>query len=99
MQKDKVLVKGRIVKMSDAAFKIASKHFGARRNKPEEDYPAELKKVPRLDIVSALKTVTKTEEKPVEEVKPPEVKLEEVKPIEEVKEVKAEVKKVTRKRK
>jgi hypothetical protein len=89
--KEKILVKGRIVKMNDAAFKIASRHFGARRNKPEEERPIELQKIPKLDIVSALTKVPKTE-------LPVEVKVV-AEPQAEVKEVVQEVKKVTRKRK
>lgn len=82
-KKNVVLVRGRIVKMNDAAFKIASKYFGATKNKLEEpEIPFELHKLPKLEIVSALK-----------EVKPTEVKAEEVKAVEVVpEEVKTEVK-------
>lgn len=92
--KQNVLVKGRIVRMTDAAFKIASKHFGARKNKVDDnEIPFELGRLPKLDIVSALKEI-----KPVE-VKPVEVKAEEAKPL-EVAPVEVTLKpKVTRKRK
>ena len=95
MQKDKVLVRGRIVKMNAAAFKIASRHFGAKRNKPEEELPLELQKVPRLDILPSLKKVPELKPEMTNIKVEPEVKPEVVEPVE----VTPVVKKVTRKRK
>lgn len=50
--KEYVLVKGRIVPMNDAAFRLASKHFGATKDRPEEKViPIELLKLPKIQIL------------------------------------------------
>jgi hypothetical protein len=49
MAKDFVIIKGRVVKMTEAAFKIAEKHFGATKNRPAQQHvPMELLKMPKL---------------------------------------------------
>lgn len=56
MAKDFVIVKGKVVKMNDAAFQLASKHFGATKNRPaQRAVPIELLKMPKLPIIPAKK--------------------------------------------
>lgn len=60
MAKDFVIVKGKVVKMNDAAFQIASKHFGATKNRPaQKTVPIELLKMPKLPIIPANKIEVK----------------------------------------
>jgi hypothetical protein len=60
MAKDFVIVKGKVVKMNDAAFQIASKHFGATKNRPaQRAVPIELLKMPKLPIIPANKIEVK----------------------------------------
>lgn len=87
MAKDYVIVKGRIVKMNENAFRIASKHFGATKNRPtEKTIPVELLKMPKLQIqprviqpevkvVEAQKPEPVTEKAPVIESPLPAEKL------------------------
>ena len=50
--KEYVIVKGRIVPMNDAAFRLALKHFGATKDRPEQKLiPMELIKMPKLQIL------------------------------------------------
>jgi hypothetical protein len=87
MAKDFVIVKGKVVRMTDAAYKIASKHFGATKNRPMEKYtPVELLKMPKLPIIPAVKKIEKVElpEVKVLEPLPEPVKAEVVKePVED----------------
>lgn len=56
MAKDFVIIKGKLVKMNDAAFRIASKHFGATKEWPaQRSVPIELLKMPKLPIIPATK--------------------------------------------
>mgnify|MGYP007118306856 CR=1 FL=1 len=81
--KKAVLVKGKIIKMNDAALKIASKHFGAKIQRHDDvDVPFELSKLPKLDIITALKEVKPTEKDIPEEI----VKLPKLDIVTEVKE-------------
>jgi len=67
MAKDYVIIKGRVVRMNEAAFKIASKHFGATRNRPDQKHvPIELLKMPKLPIIPAVRRLEKVELPPVE---------------------------------
>ena len=82
--KKAVLVKGKIIKMNDAALKIASKHFGAKIQRHDDvDVPFELSKLPKLDIITALKEVKPTEKDIPEEI----VKLPKLDIVTETKEV------------
>jgi hypothetical protein len=90
MAKDFVIVKGRVVRMDDQAYKIASRHFGATKRRPaQKQVPPELLKLPKMtDVIKAQPKVIKLpgkEQAPaVREVKD----LQAVdKPIEVVKEV------------
>ncbi|MEN6568986.1 MAG: hypothetical protein ABFC18_03135 [Rikenellaceae bacterium] len=52
MAKTFVIVKGKVVRMNEAAYKIASRHFGATKNRPEERrVPLELLRIPKIPIV------------------------------------------------
>jgi hypothetical protein len=55
MAKELVEVNGRQVRMSETAFAIASKHFGATKKRAiSKEIPIELRKVaPKLDITPA----------------------------------------------
>jgi len=79
MAKDFVIIKGRVVKMTDAAYKIAEKHFGATKNRPAQQHvPMELLKMPKLPIIPADKVVVSK----LEKTELPPVKTEDVKPVE-----------------
>lgn len=63
MAKEFVEVNGKSVRMSEAAFKIASKHFGAsKRMAVTKEVPIELKKAPpKLPITPSIKEPVKAE--------------------------------------
>lgn len=63
MAKEIVEVNGKSVRMGEAAFKIASKHFGAsKRRTVTKEVPIELKKAPpKLPITPAIKEPVKAE--------------------------------------
>jgi hypothetical protein len=92
--KQEVIVKGRVIKMSPIAAKIAMKHFGGSKDRPMANkfIPEELLNIPKLPITPAVKIV---KEKIIED----EIKAEVV--IVPADEVKQEVKEVkpTRRRK
>lgn len=95
--KHEVIVKGRIIKMNERAYKIASKHFGATKDRPlggQKFIPKELLSIPKLPIIPAVKVVKET----IKDADEPEVVIV---PAEEVKEVDetVEVKEVKRTRK
>ena len=97
--KKEIIVKGRVIKMSPVAAKIALKHFGGSKDRPmiNKFMPQELLNIPKLPITPAVKVV---KEKIEPEVKD-EIKSEVIiVPDEEVKEVTEtpEVTKVTRTR-
>jgi hypothetical protein len=98
MAKEFVVVKGKVVKMNDKAFKIASKHFGATKGRPDATgrraVPAELLALPKLPITPAVKVVKQAVETPIEI---PAKVVEEVIVPEETKEVKV-IKRRTRKK-
>jgi hypothetical protein len=52
MAKDYVIVKGKVVRMNDAAYKIASKHFGATKSRPGlKEIPLDLLRIPKFPII------------------------------------------------
>lgn len=92
--KQEIIVKGRVIKMSPIAAKIAMKHFGGSKDRPMTNkfMPEELLNIPKLPITPAVKIV---KEKIIED----EIKAEVViVPADEVKEEVKEVK-LTRRRK
>lgn len=84
--KKEVVVKGRIIKMSDTAYKIAEKHFGVTRDRiSARSIPKELLQIPKLPIIPA---VTVVKEKIMSETEIPEVVImpeDEIKAPEEIK--------------
>jgi hypothetical protein len=81
--KQEVIVKGRVIKMSPIAAKIAMKHFGGSKDRPMANkfIPEELLNIPKLPITPAVKIV---KEKIIED----EIKAEVViVPADEVKEI------------
>lgn len=62
-KKDLVEINGKEVRMSEVAFKIASKHFGARKIRLEtKEVPIELRKAPpKLEIVPPAQPEVKQE--------------------------------------
>lgn len=51
MAKEYIIVKGKVVRMNENAFRIASKYFGATKNRPvEKVVPVELLRMPKLQI-------------------------------------------------
>ena len=99
MAKEFVIVKGKLVRMNDAAFAIASKRFGATKNRPTEKVvPIELLRMPKLSIQPRIQPEVKV----VEAQKPEPVieKVPEVIPQHPVEKLPLEVKKpVTRRKK
>lgn len=93
--KQEVIVKGRVIKMSPLAAKIAMKHFGGSKDRPMANkfIPEELLNIPKLPITPAVKIV---KEKIIED----EIKAEVViVPADEVKEEVKEVKPTRRRKK
>lgn len=93
--KQEVIVKGRVIKMSPIAAKIAMKHFGGSKDRPMTNkfIPEELLNIPKLPITPAVKIV---KEKIIED----EIKTEVViVPADEVKEEVREVKPTRRRKK
>lgn len=93
--KQEIIVKGRVVKMSPLAAKIAMKHFGGSKDRPMANkfIPEELLNIPKLPITPAVKIV---KEKIIED----EIKAEVViVPADEVKEEVKEVKPTRRRKK
>lgn len=93
--KQEVIVKGRVIKMSPIAAKIAMKHFGGSKDRPMTNkfMPEELLNIPKLPITPAVKIV---KEKIIED----EIKTEVViVPADEVKEEVKEVKPTRRRKK
>lgn len=93
--KQEVIVKGRVIKMSPIAAKIAMKHFGGSKDRPMTNkfMPEELLNIPKLPITPAVKIV---KEKIIED----EIKAEVViVPADEVKEEVKEVKPTRRRKK
>lgn len=93
--KQEIIVKGRVVKMSPLAAKIAMKHFGGSKDRPMANkfIPEELLNIPKLPITPAVKIV---KEKIIED----EIKTEVViVPADEVKEEVKEVKPTRRRKK
>lgn len=93
--KQEIIVKGRVVKMSPLAAKIAMKHFGGSKDRPMANkfIPEELLNIPKLPITPAVKIV---KEKIIED----EIKTEVViAPADEVKEEVKEVKPTRRRKK
>lgn len=93
--KQEVIVKGRVIKMSPIAAKIAMKHFGGSKDRPMTNkfIPEELLNIPKLPITPAVKIV---KEKIIED----EIKTEVViVPADEVKEEVKEVKPTRRRKK
>ena len=71
MAKIKVLTKdGRVVTMSEAALKIAERHFGVTRLRETPSTPIELKKMEKIQIIKAV-------EAPVAKKEPGVIKVEE----------------------
>ena len=78
MAKDYVIVKGKVVRMNDAAYKIASKHFGSTKSRPGlKEIPPDLLKIPKFDIIPGRIPLKKVEV--VEPVKVEPVVVEPVK--------------------
>ena len=85
--KEFVIVKGKLVRMNDAAYAIASKRFGATKNRPtEKTIPIELLRMPKLQIqprviqpevkvVEAQKPEPVIEKAPIIELPSPVIKL------------------------
>lgn len=93
--KQEIIVKGRVVKMSPLAAKIAMRHFGGSKDRPMTNkfMPEELLNIPKLPITPAVKIV---KEKIIED----EIKTEVViVPADEVKEEVKEVKPTRRRKK
>lgn len=93
--KQEIIVKGRVIKMSPIAAKIAMKHFGGSKDRPMTNkfIPEELLNIPKLPITPAVKIV---KEKIIED----EIKTEVViVPADEVKEEVKEVKPTRRRKK
>lgn len=93
--KQEIIVKGRVVKMSPLAAKIAMRHFGGSKDRPMANkfMPEELLNIPKLPITPAVKIV---KEKIIED----EIKAEVViVPADEVKEEVKEVKPTRRRKK
>lgn len=93
--KQEIIVKGRVVKMSPLAAKIAMRHFGGSKDRPMANkfIPEELLNIPKLPITPAVKIV---KEKIIED----EIKAEVViVPADEVKEEVKEVKPTRRRKK
>ena len=97
MAKEYVIVKGKLVKMNENAFRIASRHFGATKNRPtEKAIPIELLRMPKLQIQPRIQPEVKV----VEAQKPVIEKAPEVIPQHPVEKFPLEVKKpVTRRKK
>lgn len=57
--KQEIIVKGRVVKMSPLAAKIAMRHFGGSKDRPMTNkfIPEELLNIPKLPITPAVKIV------------------------------------------
>lgn len=75
MAKEYVIVKGKLVKMNENAFRIASRHFGATKNRPtEKAIPIELLRMPKLQIQPRIQPEVKV----VEAQKASELAIEKV---------------------
>lgn len=67
IKKEEIEVNGRIVKMTDAAFQIASKHFGASKLKyKSKEVPFELRKAPKFDVIPAVQKSEPIKTEPIE---------------------------------
>lgn len=97
--KQEIIVKGRVVKMSPLAAKIALKHFGGTKDRPMTNkfMPEELLNIPKLPITPAVKIVKEKIESEVKDEINAEVVIV---PADEVKEVigTPEVKEVKRRK-
>lgn len=94
--KQEVIVKGRVIKMSPIAAKIAMKHFGGSKDRPMTNkfIPEELLNIPKLPITPAVKIVKEKIESE-DEIKAEVV----IVPADEVKEEVKEVKPTRRRKK
>ena len=94
--KEFVIVKGKLVRMNDAAYAIASKRFGATKNRPtEKTIPIELLRMPKLQIQPR---VIQPEVKVIEAQKPEPV-IEKIEIPHPVEKLPLEVKKTVTRRK
>ena len=108
MAKELVLLKGKLVRLSPAALKIARMHYGATDDKPNSmAIPLELLRLPKLKPQVKIDIIPKVEFKPPvpstivpPEIIPPVVKEIPTVPKEviEVKEVKKAVKRTAKKK-
>jgi hypothetical protein len=91
MAKEYVIVKGKVVRMNDAAYKIASKHFGATKSRPGlKEIPVDLLRIPKFPIIP---TKIQLARQPIPVVETAPV-IEPVKEVEIIKEVNEELTKV-----
>ena len=73
MAKDFIIVNGKVQRMGEVAYKIASRHFKATRNRPgNREILPELLKMSKLPIIPAVQKIEKIVEEPVKA----EVKVE-----------------------
>jgi hypothetical protein len=98
MAKEFVIVKGKLVRMNEAAFEIALKRFGATKNRPtEKAIPIELLRMPKLQIQPRIQPEVKVVE--AQKLEPVIEKVAESVPVEKAPEpVKKEPAKVIRRK-
>ena len=98
MAKKYVVVKGRLQRMDEAAFKIAQRHFGATESRPEKkEVPIELLNLPKKEDIIR-KQEPKTDVPVIEPKKEKAIEKVEKLPVQEPELEKVEVKKTVKRK-